>query len=130
MNSKHILIVAGEASGDLHASHLVEELRKLEPSLTFSGVGGPLMQKAGVELYEDLTKFAVVGFVEVIKHFSEFRRVFHLVLEKVRAAKPDAVILVDYPGFNLRLAKELKKLGIKVIYYISPQVWARGLFLR
>ena len=124
MTSKHILIVAGEASGDLHASHLVEELRKLKPSLTFSGVGGPLMQKAGVELYADLTKIAVAGFVEVLKHFMEFRRVFHLVLGKVRAAKPDAVILVDYPGFNLRLAKELKKLGVKVIYYISPQVWA------
>lgn len=121
---KHIFLVAGEASGDLHASHLVEELHKLNPSLSFSGVGGPLMKKAGVELYEDLTKIAVVGFVEVLKHFMEFRRVFHLVLEKVRATKPDAVILVDYPGFNLRLAKELKKLGIKVIYYISPQVWA------
>src|SRR3989338_3706022 len=121
---KHIFLVAGEASGDLHASHLAEELRTLNPSLSFSGVGGPLMQKAGVELYEDLTKIAVVGFVEVLKHFLEFRRFFHLVLDKIRTAKPDAVILVDYPGFNLRLAKELKKLGIKVIYYISPQVWA------
>lgn len=122
--SQHIFIVAGEASGDLHASHLVEELKILNPSLSFSGVGGPLMKKAGVEIYEDLTKIAVVGFVEVLKHFMEFRRVFHLVLEKVRATKPAAVILVDYPGFNLRLARELKKRGVKVIYYISPQVWA------
>ncbi len=82
------------------------------------------MQAAGVELYEDLTNLAVVGFVEVFKHIREFRRLFYLILKKAQETKADAVILVDYPGFNLRLARELKKLGIKVIYYISPQVWA------
>lgn len=120
----HIVIVAGEASGDIHAAHLIEELKRLNPSLTFSGLGGEKLRKAGVDLYVDMTRLAVVGFVEVLKHYSEFKKIFDRVVEEVRRRKPLAVILVDYPGFNLRLAKALKKLGVKVIYYISPQVWA------
>lgn len=120
----HIMIVAGEASGDMHAAHLIEEIKKINPAVTFSGLGGPAMKDQGVEIYEDLTRLAVVGFVEVFKHYGEIRRMFYLFLNKVRAVKPAAVILVDYPGFNLRLAKKLKKLNVKVIYYISPQVWA------
>src|SRR3989344_2715185 len=121
---QHIIIVAGEASGDLHAAHLLATLRERVPRLIFSGVGGPQMQRAGVKLYEDLTKIAVVGFVEVLKHFSEFRRIFHLILAKVKETKARTVILVDYPGFNLRLTRELKKHNVQVIYYMSPQVWA------
>ena len=121
---KNVFIVAGEASGDMHAAHLVEILKKLDPELHFSGLGGKKMKEAGVELFDDLTRFAVVGFTEVLKHYGSFKKIFDAFLAKVRAAKPDAVILVDYPGFNLRLAKELKKLNTKVIYYISPQVWA------
>jgi lipid-A-disaccharide synthase len=121
---KHIILIAGEASGDLHGAHLVEELKLQNPNLTFSGLGGPQMREAGVDLYFDLTKLAVVGFVEVLKHYSEFKRIFNMTLEKIRTAKPDAVVFIDYPGFNLRLAKEVKKLGITTIYYISPQVWA------
>ncbi len=108
----------------MHAAHLVAEIKALDSSIKFSGLGGPRMQKAGVLLYENIVDFAVVGFVEVLKHLKEFKRVFRLVLSKAQETKPDAVILVDYPGFNLRLAKELKKQGCKVIYYISPQVWA------
>ena len=118
------MIVAGEASGDDHAAHLVEELKKLDPALTFSGLGGTLMERAGVEVIEDLTQWAVVGFVEVLKHYTHFKRAFDRFLDEAERRRPAAVILVDYPGFNLRLAKELKKRGIKVIYYISPQVWA------
>jgi len=121
---KHLVLVAGEASGDMHAAHLVEAIKSLDPSITFSGLGGPKMQACGVELYQDLTKMAVVGFWEVLKHYKEIRKAFHLILEKIEATNADAVILVDYPGFNLRLARELKKRNIKVIYYISPQVWA------
>ncbi|HOW34967.1 MAG TPA: lipid-A-disaccharide synthase [Candidatus Omnitrophota bacterium] len=121
---KHLIIVAGEASGDMHAACLVQEIKSINPNIRFSGLGGKKMQAAGVELYEDLTNLAVVGFVEVFKHIREFRRLFYLILKKAQETKADAVILVDYPGFNLRLARELKKLGIKVIYYISPQVWA------
>lgn len=121
---KHFIIVAGEASGDVHAAHLVDELKKLDPSLTFSGVGGPRLQASGVELYKDISSLAVVGFVEVIKHYGAIRGIFNLILQKIDEIKPQAVILVDYPGFNLRLAKEVKKRNVKVIYYISPQVWA------
>ncbi len=121
---KHLVLVAGEASGDLHAAHLVEAIKRLDPSITFSGLGGPKMHASGVHLYQDLTKMAVVGFWEVLKHYSEIKKAFHLILKKIDEAKADAVILIDYPGFNLRLARELKKRNIKVIYYISPQVWA------
>lgn len=122
--TKHLMIIAGEASGDTHAAHLVDEIKKINPGITFSGLGGPKMRKSGVELRADLTQIAVVGFVEVLKHYREFKRYFDLFLEEALRSKPDAVILVDYPGFNLRMAKALKKNNIKVIYYISPQVWA------
>ncbi len=118
------MIAAGEASGDQHAAHLVAELKKLDGGLSFSGLGGPRMSRAGVELYEDLTQWAVVGFIEVLKHYLKFKKAFDQFLREAERRKPAAVILVDYPGFNLRLAKELKKRGLKVIYYISPQVWA------
>ncbi|MBI3617497.1 MAG: lipid-A-disaccharide synthase [Candidatus Omnitrophica bacterium] len=121
---KHFIIVAGEASGDVHAAHLVDELKKLDPSLTFSGIGGPRLQASGVELYKDISSLAVVGFVEVIKHYGAIRGIFNLILQRIDKVKPQAVILVDYPGFNLRLAREIKKRNVKVIYYISPQVWA------
>jgi lipid-A-disaccharide synthase len=123
-NSKHVMVIAGEASGDLHAAHLVDALRNQDPSLIFSGLGGEKMRASGVHIYHDLTKFAVVGFVEVLKHYSEFKRIFNSILKEIDEVKPAAVILIDYPGFNLRLAKEIKKRGIKVIYYISPQLWA------
>lgn len=122
--SNHIIIIAGESSGDLHAAHLVDELKKIDPSLSFSGLGGKHMQHSGVILYEDITRLAVVGFVEILKHYHEFKRIFNMVLHKCVEQKPRAVILVDYPGFNLRLAQELKKQDIPVIYYISPQIWA------
>src|SRR6185503_5532065 len=121
---KHILIVAGEASGDIHAAHLVDEIKKLDPGITFSGLGGSHLKDSGVEIYHDLTKFAVVGFWEVLKHYGEFKKIFDVILKKAKEIKPACVILVDYPGFNLRLAKKLKQQKIKVIYYISPQVWA------
>ncbi len=123
---KNIVIVAGEASGDLHASDLVRHLKILNPDISFSGLGGPKMKGSGVELYEDLTQIAVVGFIEVLKHYQEFKRIFNLVLKKIQETHADAVILVDYPGFNLRLAKAIKeaKIPTKIIFYISPQVWA------
>lgn len=121
---KHIILVAGEASGDMHGAALVKELRKINSNITFSGLGGKEMELAGVRLYEDLTKLAVVGFWEVLKNYKSFRKIFYNVLSQIKKTQPQAVILIDYPGFNLRLAKKLKKIGVKVIYYISPQVWA------
>lgn len=108
----------------MHAAHLVAELKKRDPTLTFSGLGGSQMRENGVELYLDMTALAVVGFFEVLKYYGRIKKAFDLILEKAVERQPLAVILVDYPGFNLRLAKALKAHGIKVIYYISPQVWA------
>ncbi len=121
---KHLIVIAGEASGDMRAAELVNAIKSLSPDVSFSGVGGECMQKAGVKLFENITSLAVIGIVEVLKNLGTIKKVFEQVLLEVDNKKPDAVILVDYPGFNLRLAAELKKRSIKVIYYISPQVWA------
>ncbi len=118
------MIIAGEASGDMRAAGLARALKTLAPSIGLSGVGGQHMRDAGVDCFTDITELAVIGIVEVLKNLGRIKKVFYDILQRVDANKPDAVILVDYPGFNLRLARELKKRGIKVIYYISPQVWA------
>ncbi len=123
---KKILIVAGEMSGDMHGAHLVNHLKELNPKMSFFGLGGKNMKNAGVHIEYDITRLAVVGFIEILKNYSKFKKIFDNVLHKARQYKPDAAILIDYPGFNLRLAGELKKLGIPVIYFISPQVWAWG----
>ncbi|MFP4472465.1 MAG: lipid-A-disaccharide synthase [Candidatus Omnitrophota bacterium] len=120
----HIMLIAGEVSGDTHGAELVRAIRKRDPAASFSGLGGSFMQDQGVELIEDLTRLAVIGLCDVFKHFGEIRRIFYQFLEEVDRRQPDCVILIDYPGFNLRMARALKKRGIKVIYYISPQVWA------
>ena len=121
---KKVLIVAGEASGDLHASHLVHEVKRHAPKVKFFGIGGPHMRKAGVETLVDSADMAVVGLVEVLIHFRTVYSALLLMRKQLREQKPDLLILVDYPDFNLRLAKTAKALGIKVLYYISPQVWA------
>lgn len=123
---KKILIVAGEASGDLHASYLVEAIKNIFPQVEFFGLGGKKLKQAGVNLYFDIVKLAVVGFFEVLRNLKKFQEIFAGLLRKVDKIKPDLAILVDYPGFNLRLAEELKKRNIPIIYYISPQIWAWG----
>jgi lipid-A-disaccharide synthase len=125
-STKNILIVAGEASGDLHASWLVKAIRDIYPKINFWGLGGARLKEAGVSLYFDIVELAVVGFFEVLKNLKKFRQIFLGLLKEVDRIKPDLAILVDYPGFNLRLAEKLKKRGIPIIYYISPQVWAWG----
>ncbi len=119
-----VFISAGEASGDLHASSLIRELKARTDGLEFFGLGGELMRSEGAELWYDLKVLAVTGFWEVVKRYFEFRRVFYDVLERIDQVKPDVAILVDYPGFNLRIAEKLHQRGIKVIYFIAPQVWA------
>ena len=118
------MLIAGEASGDMRAAGLARALKELDPSLRLTGIGGEYMRKAGVECFTDITELAVIGIAEVIKNFSRIKKVFDQTLKQIDTTHPDAVILVDYPGFNLRLAREIKKRGIKIIYYISPQVWA------
>ncbi len=121
---KKILIVAGEASGDSHAAFLAAALKKINPQTFFFGLGGEKLKAQGVKLSCDLTKFAVVGLWEVRKKLPKFKRIFREILEETDRQKPDLAILVDYPGFNLRLAVELHKRNIPVVYYISPQIWA------
>lgn len=118
------MIVAGEASGDLHGANLVKEALKKDPSLSFFGIGGSMMRAAGVEILVDASEIAVVGLVEIISHFPVIRHAFNLLKKIIRSNPPDLVILIDYPGFNLRIAETAKKARVKVLYYISPQVWA------
>jgi lipid-A-disaccharide synthase len=124
MSAPAIMFVAGEASGDAHVAELIRALRAAAPTLELFGAGGPRMREAGMELTLELTAHAVVGLVEVLKHYGAFRAMFRQLLREAETRRPDAVVLVDYPGFNLRFAAQMKQRGIKVIYYISPQVWA------
>lgn len=123
--SKRIVIIAGEESGDVHASVLIRQLKDAYPNVKISGIGGQHMQEAGAELISDLARFGVTGLTAVIRHLKVIREAFIAVKKHLSQQKPDLLILVDYPGFNLRLAKYAKrKLGIKILYYISPQIWA------
>jgi lipid-A-disaccharide synthase len=122
--AKTIMIVAGEASGDMHGASLVREMLKIDPSLNFYGIGGGKLQEAGVKLLANASEMAVVGLTEVISRLGKFISVMNLMKKSLDDVKPDLVILIDYAGFNLRLAKAAHKRGIKVFYYISPQVWA------
>jgi len=126
MMPKNILIVAGEPSGDLHASNLVSDLRSLNKDLWFFGIGGSKLKKAGVDIVFDISQLALIGLTEVLKNIFTVGKAYASVISRIDAVKPDLAILVDYPGFNLRLAKALKKRSIPVVYYISPQVWAWG----
>ena len=118
------MIVAGEASGDLHGSNLVREALRLRPDLAFFGIGGPRMREAGVTTLVDSSEMAVVGLIEVISHFNVIWRALSTLKRIIRTDPPDLLILIDYPDFNLHLAKSAKKAGVRVLYYISPQVWA------
>lgn len=119
-----LMIIAGETSGDIHAASLVHAIQKQRPDIAWFGIGGPHMRNAGVETFHDVSEMAVLGLAEVLKRYGFFKRVFRETLALIDARQPDAVILVDYPGFNLRLAQKLHDRGIRVIYYICPQVWA------
>jgi lipid-A-disaccharide synthase len=117
-------IIAGEASGDLHGSNLIKELKKLDASATIRCWGGDKMQQAGGELVKHYRDLAFMGFAEVLMNLRTIFRNLKFCKEDILQFKPDALILIDYPGFNLRIAKWAKQQGFKVIYYISPQVWA------
>lgn len=120
-----ILIIAGEASGERHAADLVQELRRLDSSLTFAGIGGAAMRAAGVSLRYHISQMAILGFAEVIRHLPFIRRVQRTLTAELKKGVR-AVILVDYPGFNMRMARIAHGLNVPVIYYISPQLWAWG----
>lgn len=120
------LIIAGEASGDLHGARLVQALKAASPDSHIFGIGGDGMAAAGMELLFHIRDMAVVGFSEVIRHLPFLRKVMATVVAEVERRQPAVVILIDYPGFNLRLAKRLRERRLKILYYIAPQVWAWG----
>lgn len=124
MPSNEVLLIAGETSGDAHAAKLVKQLKQLNPTLRFTGMGQEQMREAGVNLLVDSKELAVVGFIEIISKFNMIRKSFKVIKEYIEQHKPALVILIDYPGFNLRMAKVTKNAGVKVLYYISPQLWA------
>ncbi len=117
-------ILAGEPSGDEYAANLANAIRMKDTHAEIVGVGGKYMQNAGIELLFGLDRLAFMGFVEVAKHLFTIRRNFKEIKSYLLQYKPDVVILVDYPGFNLRMAKWCKLIGFKVVYYISPKIWA------
>ena len=119
-----IYIIAGEDSGDLHAGNLIRELQSRKSQISFRGVGGGHMEQAGTQLVAHIRDINFMGFWEVIKNLRTIRALFKTVKADIQSWQPDAVILVDYPGFNLRIARFIHDLGIRVFYYISPQVWA------
>lgn len=122
---KHIVLVAGEESGDQHAAALVKQLKQTDPSLIFTAIGGKHLEAEGIELISDLARYGVTGITEVLRHFKTIKKAFRAISAHLEKTKPDLLILVDYPGFNLRLAKFAKqKLGIQILYYVSPQLWA------
>lgn len=119
-----LAIVAGEASGDLHAAEVVRELRSLNPAIEAFGIGGDLMAAEGVRLLHHAREMGIVGLFNVIRHLGMFLRIYNDLIGEIALQRPDAVVLVDYPEFNLRVAERCRAMGIRVIYYISPQVWA------
>jgi lipid-A-disaccharide synthase len=118
------MIIAGEASGDLHAAKLVKAVKAHRPDIEFYGIGGEDMREAGVEVMVDAAELAVVGLVEIWAHRKVIFGALNTMRQQIHDNPPDLLVLVDYPEFNLRLAKAAKQHGVKVLYYISPQVWA------
>jgi len=123
---RNVLVVAGEASGDLHASKVISRLREMDPGIDVFGVGGDRMRDAGCELVYHSDDFAVVGLVEVLRHVPRLRGAMERLVGLAVERETRLAILVDYPGFNLMLARRLRRIGVRVLYYVSPQVWAWG----
>ncbi len=124
--NKNILIIAGEASGDLHGSALITELIKTDPTIHVYGIGGMKMKNAGMEILYPIDRLAFLGFAEVIRHLPFIKKVQREIIRLVKEKDIKNAVLIDYPGFNLSIAKKLKKLGVNIYYYISPQIWAWG----
>jgi lipid-A-disaccharide synthase len=122
----HLFVIAGETSGDTHAAALLSELRTLRPDLQISGLGGPKLHAISADVEDWTHDAAVVGLWDVLRRYGYFRRKFRETLDRFASEEPDAVLFVDYPGFNLRMAKALqsRRPRLKLLYYISPQVWA------
>jgi lipid-A-disaccharide synthase len=121
---QRVMMIAGEASGDMHASGVVRELRRKNPALEVFGMGGECMRQEGMDLTVHMSHMAFMGFVEVVRHLRTIYRVQKALELEMDRRRPDVVLLIDYPGFNLRFAQLARNRGIPVLYYVSPQVWA------
>lgn len=126
--SKKIFLIACEPSGDTHTAALVRAMKRRNSALRLIGLGGPKMEQAGVRLLEDMTKISAVGLGDVIRQYFRYRAIFYRALHEIKKETPDAVILVDSPAFNLRIAKKIRRMHprLPILYYISPQLWAWG----
>jgi lipid-A-disaccharide synthase len=120
------MIIAGEVSGDLHGASLITELKKLDNNIEIYGIGGDKMSAAGMKTIYHTNQMAFLGFVEVIKHLPFIKKVQKELINTIMSKEIKTVVLIDYPGFNLSIAKKLKAMSVKIIYYISPQIWAWG----
>ncbi|MBM2840052.1 MAG: Lipid-A-disaccharide synthase [Bacteroidetes bacterium] len=121
---QRVMMIAGEASGDFHGSRVIKELKKLRPSVDVYGIGGDNMRREGMKLLYDCSSLSFMGFVEVVKHLGTIKKVETTLEHVLDDRRPDVLVLIDYPGFNLRFARKAKQRSIKILYYISPQVWA------
>jgi lipid-A-disaccharide synthase len=121
---REVLVVAGEASGDLHAAAVVAAMRRTAPEVPIAGVGGARMKAAGATLLEDITAHAVMGYAGIVRQLPTHLRLLHMLRTRMRSGNVGLVILVDYPGFNLRVASAARAAGVPVLYYITPKVWA------
>lgn len=126
LDPKRVLLVAGEASGDLHGGHLVKELQRQLPGVRITGIGGKHLRDCGVNILADVRVLSAAGLVEIVSSLRRHHRVMQLLKHQMDHQRPDVLVLIDYPGFNLFVAKEAKKRGIPVFFYIAPQVWAWG----
>jgi len=123
-NQTCVAIVAGEASGDQHGAQLIKAMQKKNPALFFCGIGGPALRQAGVRILVDASELTVVGITEVFSKLPGILKGMGIIKKLLRSLKPELLILIDFPDFNLHLAATAKKIGIPVLYYISPQIWA------
>lgn len=125
VKAKHILILTGEPSGDYHAARLAFHLKQLDPNLYISGIGGQYMENQGVDLFFHIEKLSAMGVTEIILQFNQIKKAFNLFKQKLSVHRPDLIVMIDYPGFNLKAAQYAKaQYPIKILYYITPKVWA------
>ena len=123
---REILFVAGETSGDLHAAAVAREIRRRAPELDLAGIGGSRMEREGVRLIEHVSQLSVMGFTEVLRHIPRHYRLLRQITARIRSGSTGLVIVVDYPGFNMKVARAAHEAGVPVLYYVAPQVWAWG----
>jgi len=121
---KSILFITGELSGEIHTRNLIKALKKLRSDIKYYAVGSEILKSEGCEIVQDYKDISIIGFVEVLKRIFKVLKAFKKVREFIKLKKPDLIVLVDFPGFNLKIAKYCKKYNLKVIYFIAPQIWA------